>query len=522
MSLGSAASVALVGLNGYHVEVQADLGGGLPGMILLGLPDASLSEARDRVRSAARNAGVTLSPRRLTVNLVPAGIPKRGTGFDLAILMSCLQADGVVTVPSGVVFMGELALDGSLRPLPGILPAVLAARAEGFGRCVVPEANAAEAQLVPGVEVSGYRHVSDLLVDLGVDPVKLTWPSADAAAQGGQDRGTTGAGDSSPAPGEPAPDLEDVVGQPVGRYALEVAAAGGHALLLVGPPGAGKTMLAERLPGILPDLTQAQSVEATCVHSLGRRRVDGLLRRPPIEAPHHSASIAALVGGGSGIPRPGAASMAHAGVLFLDEAPEFGMRTLDALREPLESGVITLHRAAGAARYPARFQLVMAANPCPCGKPGRACECAPIVRRRYWNKISGPLLDRMDLLVQVPAATTRAIVDGEHGEDSATVRERVRVARQRQRVRWGDEYGVNATNAAVPSKLLRSERFRFTGEVATELRNAAAAQALSGRGVDRVTRIAWTLADLAGRDAPNRQDVQEAVMLRARPQGGTS
>lgn len=521
MSLGHAESVALVGLNGYRVEVQADIGGGLPGMTLLGLPDASLQEARDRVRSAARNAGVPLTSRRLTINLVPAGLHKRGPGFDLAILVAALAADGKIRVPGGVVFLGELALDGSLRGMTGILPAVLAARREGCTRCVVPAANEEEAALVPGVEVRAYAHVSDLLLDLGADRSVLRWPPV-VLGMPGETSGETGdgadhaEGEGADAGGRALPDLADVLGQPFGRHALEVAAAGGHHLLLVGPPGAGKTLLAERLPGLLPELDDESSVETTSVRSLGGDRITGLVRRPPFEAPHHTTSTAALVGGGSGIPRPGAASMAHHGVLFLDEAPEFSARTLDALREPLESGELTLHRAAAAARYPARFQLVMAANPCPCGKVGRDCECAPLARRRYWARLSGPLMDRVDLRVSVPAVRTAELVAGRPGEPSAAVRVRVRAARARQADRW--EGTGEWLNARVPAATLRSDRFRVHDAAADALREAARLGGLTGRGVDRVLRIAWTLADLAGLDRPEAPQIQEAAMLRGRPE----
>lgn len=521
MSLGSADSVALVGLNGYRVEVQADIGGGLPGMTLLGLPDASLQEARDRVRSAARNAGVPLTSRRLTVNLIPAGLHKRGPGFDLAILVASLAADGAIRVPPGVVFLGELALDGSLRGLSGILPAVLAARREGYTRCVVPAENAQEAGLVPGIAVRAYAHVSDLLAELGADRAALRWPplpvpgpGADPVPDAAGPGAAEGAGRAPERDAGSEPDLAEVLGQPFGRHALEVAAAGGHHLLLVGPPGAGKTLLAERLPGLLPELDDEASVEATSVRSLGGQHITGLVRRPPFEAPHHTVSTAALVGGGSGVPRPGAASMAHHGVLFLDEAPEFSARTLDALREPLESGELTLHRAAASARYPARFQLVMAANPCPCGKGGRECECSPLTRRRYWGRLSGPLMDRVDLRVTVPAVRTAELVTAMPGEDSATVRARVGAARARQAARWRDTGEV--LNARVPAPVLRSAPFRVRGDVADALRAAAHEGGLTGRGVDRVLRIAWTLADLSGLDAPGVMQIQEAALLRGR------
>ncbi|MGY5318909.1 YifB family Mg chelatase-like AAA ATPase [Neomicrococcus lactis] len=515
MKLGRSLSVALVGLNGYVIEIQADIGGGLPAFVLLGLPDASLTESRDRVRSAARNIGLPLSPRRLTVNLMPAGLPKRGTAYDLPILLSALMADGAVHVPPDVVFLGELTLDGFLRPVPGVLPAVVAARKAGARHFVVPTENLVEAQLAGDVEVRAFSHVSELLVMLGVDEQTLTFPvrrTQDLLSQR-----------IEPANGSSAeavqPDLRDVHGQAHAKFALQVAAAGAHHLLMVGAPGSGKTMLAERLPSILPDLDHPASLETTSIHSLsmGGQPLPGLITRPPFVNPHHSASMAAMVGGGSGIPKPGAISRAHRGVLFLDEAPEFQARTLDALRQPLEQGKLTIHRASGAAEYPARFQLVLAANPCPCGLysgSGKDCTCRPDARRRYFSRLSGPLLDRIDLRVDVQPqsiAQQKVAAKSSLKITSSQIRERVKLARDAQAERWSP-YQIS-TNSEVPGGLLRGA-FGLAPKARSSLDQAADRGLITGRGYDRVLRIAWTLSDLDGTERPDPGHVQQALSLR--------
>lgn len=516
--LGRTKGVALLGIEGQVVEVEADAASGLPAFTIVGLPDAALGEARDRVRAAIGNSGLPFTLRRLTVNLQPAGLHKAGTGFDLAIAVAVLASSELV--PDGpvrdVVHIGELGLDGRIRPVRGVLPAVLAAERAGFRRIVVCPANADEAELVEGVDVLAVRSLAELVGRYRGEPVP------EALLEGLHDLdeteprpagSATGVVDDSPE----SLDLADVAGQEEARRAVEVAAAGGHHLFMVGPPGAGKTMLASRLPGLLPDLERDVAVEVTAVHSLvGHRPPEGgLVRRPPYVDPHHTASVASIVGGGSGVPRPGAVSLAHGGVLFLDEAPEWNRTTLDALRQPIETGFLTIHRTRAVARYPARFQLVLAANPCPCGRAvgnGKDCSCTPMARRRYLRRLSGPLLDRVDLQIAVRPVSRAAIRRVGLGESSQQVAARVAAARAAQRAR------LAATpwrcNAQVPGPELTTGVMALPAGVTQDLDRAVERGSLTVRGFHRVLRVAWTVADLVGLSAPGRDEVSLAVELR--------
>ncbi|WP_406077049.1 YifB family Mg chelatase-like AAA ATPase [Micromonospora sp. NBC_00858] len=501
MSYAKVLCVGLVGVTGHLVEVEADLAAGLPAVVISGLPDTALHEARDRVRAAVVNSGQRWPNRRITLNLLPATLPKFGSAFDLAIAAALLGGSGELPLLplEGVVVLGELGLDGTVRPVRGVLPMVAAAAREGIGRVIVPAGNAAEAAVIPGVRV---RAVDNLhrLVAFVRDGSPLIEPPADI-----------------PEPATGGPDLADVAGQEMGRRALEVAAAGGHHVALLGPPGAGKTMLAERLPSILPELDDDAALEVTALHSVAGLLPPGgrLLRRPPLQAPHHTATVPSLVGGGSGLARPGAVSLAHRGVLFLDEAPEFSKGALEALRQPLEHGRVQLARSGGGTVYPARTQLVLAANPCPCAKPaGDAhCECTPLVRRRYLGRLSGPLLDRIDVQVRLmPVRAAELMASESDAESSATVAARVSVARQAAATRWA---GLGRRlNAEVDGPHLRRPPWRLPARDTAELRGRLDSGSLSARGFDRVIRMAWTIADLDGRDRPDREDVREAIQLR--------
>jgi magnesium chelatase family protein len=500
-------TATVIGVEGHLVEVEADIAHGLPATILTGLPDTALREARDRVRAAIINSGERWPSTKITVGLYPAMLPKRGSAYDLAIAIAIMAANGDLPAPpEGTMFLTELGLDGRLRPVPGVLPAALAAADAQITTIVVATANQAEAGQVPGLTVIAADSLTEIAAWLRGGPPPHQEPPGPGSGDG-------------PVPPQPQPDLADVLGQAEARRALEVCAAGGHHLSLLGPAGTGKTMLAERLPSILPPLDTAATLEVTSIHSVAGMLTSGtgLVTAPPFVPPHHTSSTAAMIGGGSGLIRPGAASLAHRGVLFLDQAPEFHRDVLDALRQPLESGKVVIARASAQAMFPARFTLVLAASPCPCpamasgAEERTGCRCSPAARRRYLSRLSGPLLDQVSVKVSLQPVSREGLLIGRApGEPSAVTARRVAVARERSAARLaGTPWRLNAE---IPGSQLH-RAFPPAAGALEPLKRAAELGRVSARGADQIVRVAWSLADLAAKGQPGTDEINLAIEL---------
>jgi magnesium chelatase family protein len=506
MSVAFAKTITLQGVRGEVVTVEIDVGDGLPGFSILGLPDTSILESRERVRSALINSGEEWLNRKVTVSLTPAWLPKSGPHFDLAIAISLLDAMGALPNRDhqDEFFLGELGLDGAIRSVRGVLPSLLTAEEKGLQRAFISSENEKEAQAVTGIDTLAFTNLKELLNFLRTGELPDRNIDFDSETEIGTNQEVNN-----------LLDLSDIAGQDHARKAMEIAAVGGHHCLLLGPPGTGKTMFAERMTTILPPLSASEALEVAAIHSIaGRFSAQKLLAKtPPYIAPHHSITMPALIGGGR-IVQPGAVSIAHKGVLFIDEAPEATKTLLDSLREPLESKFVTISRFYGTLTYPADFLLVLAANPCPCGRysgRGLNCQCTQGQIRKYFGKLSAPLLDRIDIRIFVDRPTRLEMAQEQRGESSAVVRARVVAAREKSKARLA-QYGLSK-NSQLTVRLLRKE-FAADKSAMALLYDEMESERITARGFHKILRLAWSITDLAGNDRPNREQVMEAIALR--------